>query len=917
MSIKSTWGRILLSGASIAAMGATPALAQQAQTGTPAATASEEVVVTATGRQAAIQDVPIAVTAIGQQQIQNAGIQDIKDLQNVAPGYKFYTGQSNTAGSNPTIRGLGTGADNPGFEGAVGVFIDGVYRSRAATALGDLPGIERVEVLRGPQGTLFGRNTSAGALNIITQAPEFDTHYWMDATAGNLSLGAAHLGMNTALSDNLAVRVDGSIRGRDGYITDLRSNQDLNTISRWSGRAQALWDINENASLRLIFDGGHSDENCCYAVTLQRGPTGAAINGVMAAVPGGVGILPGKASLGPVGSPQSFTSTALGNPGLRQASVTPGHMPREQVDEWGGSGQLDWTLGGGVDMTAITSYRDWSSKRNQDIDFSDFDRAYRDGLEIGFKTFTQEVRFHGTMGRLDWLVGGFYGHEVMDTTDRIRVGTQAATYLDALAAGSDVSSLGAPDINGASPGSGYQIYNSFPGTNPATPTLFNVLFSALASTQNAAAPANPATGAPNGATLAALFGAAAAPGGFATQLSFADPVNGDGQQHDTWHTKTNSFAVFTHDQFNITDNLVLTLGVRYNRDDKDMTGNILSTFPGCGVVQSNAANTGSVLFYSPNPALPAATQAALGGVVTNVLSLLTLACNPAINTVANGAYSDSHQDTAWTGTASLAYHITPDVMLYGGYSRGYKSGGWNVDRSGFNILPFSTTKPSTADLAFDPEFVDSYEVGLKNTLWGHTYLDINGFYETVKDFQLNAFSGFNFITFNAPRIISRGVEVDLTSHPTANLMLSGGVMYDDAFYDTTVHINPLVASDTILAGTQLAGAAKWTGTGSVTYTLPLGNDLQALFYADGRYTSPYPVQTLSRNPLSDNDAYTIYNARIGIGRQDDRWSFEVWAHNITNQYYNIGAFGVPEQTGTLDVYPSEPRTWGATLRLRY
>src|SRR5439155_1215019 len=119
------------------------------------------------------------------EQIQNAGIDDIKDLQQLAPGYRFYTGQSNTAGSSPSIRGLGTGADNPGFEGAVGVFVDGVYRSRASTALGDLPSVERVEVLRGPQGTLFGRNTSAGALNIITQAPEFASHFWLEGGGGD------------------------------------------------------------------------------------------------------------------------------------------------------------------------------------------------------------------------------------------------------------------------------------------------------------------------------------------------------------------------------------------------------------------------------------------------------------------------------------------------------------------------------------------------------------------------------------------------------------------------------------------------------------------------------------------------------------------------------------------------------------
>src|SRR5688572_12419379 len=132
MKTKSNWTRILLTGASLAAMGAlSPAHAQDEET-------SDEIVVTATGRAAAIQDVPLAVTALSGESLQNAGVEDIRDLEQLAPSFHFSTGQSNTAGTAVQIRGIGTGSDNPGFEAAVGVFIDGVYRSRAGTALADL-----------------------------------------------------------------------------------------------------------------------------------------------------------------------------------------------------------------------------------------------------------------------------------------------------------------------------------------------------------------------------------------------------------------------------------------------------------------------------------------------------------------------------------------------------------------------------------------------------------------------------------------------------------------------------------------------------------------------------------------------------------------------------------------------------------
>jgi outer membrane receptor protein involved in Fe transport len=149
-------------------MGAmTPAFAQDEEV-------TDEIVVTATGRAAALQDVPVAVTAVDADTLENTGANDLRDVTQVAPSLQMGTGQSNSSGTIARIRGIGTGSDNPGFEAAVGIFVDGVYRARAGAALADLPDLERVEVLRGPQGTLFGRNTSAGAISVITAGPEFD-----------------------------------------------------------------------------------------------------------------------------------------------------------------------------------------------------------------------------------------------------------------------------------------------------------------------------------------------------------------------------------------------------------------------------------------------------------------------------------------------------------------------------------------------------------------------------------------------------------------------------------------------------------------------------------------------------------------------------------------------------------------------
>ncbi len=163
----------------------------------------------------------------------------------------------------------------------------------------------------------------------------------------------------------------------------------------------------------------------------------------------------------------------------------------------------------------------------------------------------------------------------------------------------------------------------------------------------------------------------------------------------------------------------------------------------------------------------------------------------------------TREENEFSGTASLAYHINDDMMIYGGYSRGYKAGGFNVDRSGFRITPATLAGTSCAtptggagrvcadDLGFDPEFTDAYEIGLKTTLFGgSTTFNVTGYYQAISDYQLNAFNGFNFITRNVPDVISQGVELELSTNPIEGLNITAGLVYNDAYYDSTVVFNP-------------------------------------------------------------------------------------------------------------------------------
>jgi iron complex outermembrane recepter protein len=854
MSTKTKLGWLLLSGASLAAMGAlSPAMAQDE------VEVEDEIVVTATGRSAAIQDVPLAVTAVGGEQLENSGAQDLRDVTQVAPSLQMGTGQSNSTGTIARIRGIGTGSDNPGFEGAVGIFIDGVYRARAGAALADLPELERVEVLRGPQGTLFGRNTSAGAISVITAGPDYDPGMNLEVLYGadeleEMEMGA---GVNIPISDSVAFRFDGSVRERQGYITDLISGDDINNRSRWSARGQMQWDISNTASLRVIVDGSESDEVCCGITPLIYGPAQAVITALTAGA----------------GTP------AINVEG-RGMTVTPGRNYGETTEDSGISAQLDWEIGG-VNLTSITAFRDWSARRNQDIDFNLIDIAYRDGLTVGFENFTQEFRLQGDAGPVDWLVGLFYGDEKLDTTDTIRIGANTNLYSNILTASST-------NVVPFPPG-GCELYNF-----TAAPSVFQCAVGLLPAPLQV----------PYGTTIAGINAGHILPN-----------AAGSGQSADNWKVDTQSLSLFTHNEISLSDNLMLTLGVRYNQDEKDLNATLASTSASCTSLQAMETGTDAI-----TPAAPGIVTVILG---TPLAQLMNLACNPAVNPIANGAWAGAAEENEFSGTASLAYHMSDDVMLYGGYSRGYKAGGFNVDRSGFSITPatVSAATLNTGQLHFDPEFTDAYEVGIKSTiLGGSTTVNLAGYFQQIHDYQLNAFNGFNFITRNVPEVVSQGAELEISARPIDGLTINGGLVYNDAYFDSTVVFNPTSpVGNTVNAGDPLSFAPEITVTGAIAYEVPLGGDLRALFYVDGRYNGEHRTQILNREPngQTDNGAYAIFNGRIGVGPENDRWSVQLWGQNLTDETYYVGAFQATLQNGTFVVYPNEPQTYGVSLRLSY
>ena len=189
----------------------------------------EEMIVTATKREQSIQDIPVAVSAFSGELLKNSGITDARQLVGLAPSFFLSSSASEAAGATARIRGIGTTGDNAGLESAVAIFIDGVYRNRSNVGLTELGEVERIEVLRGPQGTLFGRNASAGLVNVITKQPEFELGGYGEATYGNFDQLRFAAGITGPIvEDVLAALIDAVYFELDGFLDDAVTGDEFN-----------------------------------------------------------------------------------------------------------------------------------------------------------------------------------------------------------------------------------------------------------------------------------------------------------------------------------------------------------------------------------------------------------------------------------------------------------------------------------------------------------------------------------------------------------------------------------------------------------------------------------------------------------------------------------------------------------------
>ena len=818
----------------------------------------EEIVVTATKREQTLQDVPVAVTVTTVETLERAQIRTISDLQSIIPSLRVSQLQTSTQ-TNFIIRGFGNGANNPGIESSVGVFIDGVYRSRSAGAIGDFVDVERVEVLRGPQSTLFGQNASAGVISVVTQKPSLDkTSGMVELTLGNYNGRIAKGKVTGPISENVGFSLAGSFNERDGYYRNLADGSMLNDRNRWDVRGQLLWKASDALELRIIGDISDIDEVCCGVSNLFNGPTGGAV-----AATGGR-IYPGVAN-------------SVGLPFDRANYVN--KKPVNALRNSGLSVSLDWDLGD-FTLTSITA------SRQQDLDF-DYDFDFTSGAlgtvnrnvgDIG--TVTQELRLaYDAGGKVRGLLGGYYFDERVDFSNDIQIGSGFRTYAGLLTG--SLSTL--PTLEGA--------------LGLPTGTLFAAnTGNKIDTTQDTKA--------------YTLFG----------QLDFelTDRLTLTGGLAYTNTQKDVDYRQRTTEAFSDLDFVQIGFAQIFSSLTRlpptpanltnpalavaARTADALSVVP-CSATTGPACNPLLGLYalqflHSPVPFTDKSDDSK-----TTYTVRLAYDINDNLNTYLG--VSTGYKATSWNlsrDSKPFAPATPARSPLGGALNPYYPRYGTRYARPEESTVTELGIKGRWSRFAANVAVFDQSIKDFQSNLFlGTGFVLGNAGKQTTRGVEIE----------------TQGKVTD-----SLQLALSYTYLdpkYDSFPGAEAVPVGLCAAAPTTgsrptdLTGKTVANISKHSVSAGVTQGFSIG-DTEGFVRADYMYQSN--VQTVENvcPQLSSRQVNTL-NASVGFSR--DGWDFLLWGRNLNNDDYLIQAFPSVAQTGSFSGYPNEPRTYGITVRRNF
>ncbi len=795
----------------------------------------EEVIVTAEKRSTTLQDTAIAVTALSGDDLAQGLINNALDIQMSVPNMLMSKGQFNAA--NIAIRGIGNSAVGVSADSGTGVHFNGVYLNAPRSFETEYYDIERVEILRGPQGTLYGRNTTAGVINIISRRPEPEFGGDIQIELGNYNAVKTRGAINLPLNDSWQQRFSGFFLRRDGFVDNTFTGEDVDGRDMYSLRSSTLFS-NERVEAHLVVNYFKEDsdrmrgsnQRClrdpegilgCLPTGLadQRTHTGATVTGFITNLIGSV--------TGLSFPEDDFVNSAIyANPRRQALDFTPVY----EVEEWVSSLEINLELGD-YTLTSLTGYHDAFFDARNDYDFA-----------VASEPWPVEVR-------VQQGPDGYYTTDRAYSSDRSFIDSRQ--WSQELRLASDFQGdwnflLGAFWLN-------YDAHNDYYVYNAAL-ELFGQL-----------------NGLPD------------------VQRQFWS--NTDPYELDTW-------AVFGELYWQATARLSVTLGLRYTEEEKTSRQRTI------------------YLAFLDDPTLP------------------------------GGDYETYQGDSdEVTGKLNLSYDFGDDVLLYATLSRSYKSGGFNPISVESPLL--DPARGGNPDLAFfGPEYINALELGLK-TRWLDNRLQLNGtwFYYDFQDLQVAKITNQTSINENVDSSSVQGLETELIWVPDSHWRLGANIAWLDTEIDEFVSVDPaninqLGTTENIvsgpnantyvgpgcpggtrtcdglpydLSGNQLVNAPEYSVSLSVEYTWPLDNNLDlrlgsSYYWQDNFYTR------LFNAPNDRVDQWDVWNATLGIHRQDGRWYLQGWVRNIGDEDHVTGQWLADQNLGLItNQFLLEPRTYGLTL----
>jgi iron complex outermembrane receptor protein len=784
----------------------------------------EEIIVTAQRREQNLQEVGISVTAFTANAIRELGFVNTTDVVTMTPGLSFTVPNAESSVINFFLRGVGLNEFADAQENPVAVYLDDVYKPAMGGLHFQLFDMERVEVLRGPQGALFGRNTTGGVVHYISKRPTSEPEGYLDVMVGDNSQVKAEAAISGG-TETVQGRLSLAVNQHDGYVKNRftpnavapGNSRDYSETDSTAGRGQILFNFSDNVELLLSANYSRNEGAVGawqHQVTRPGGdptdPTaldtsialGASEFNEWCEIFEFAQFDPGTDCLG-----------FLGAPGV----VLPGGVPEVGIDNdgdpWAGNydrsgrvetknvsyaADLNWEIGDLL-FTSITSTSNVERLQEEDTEMGPMP-IINPTFAAETDTFTQEFRLASTEGSTRWLVGAYYfDNEVTGIYD-----------LD------------------------------------TTQILDLVLF-------------------------------------------------------DVDYTQdTESWQAFGQVEFDFSDTWTLVAGVRYTDEEKTMNFENIDLWGTIGFCSTNDMACG----------VPATPISAWRPTADHTI----LFSESAVGSLAK------HDESYVTGKVELDYNISDDMMIYGSYSLGAKSPGFNsgfIDTTGLlaaNIvvpagdplcpeLPFSNSV-ACSDLPFKKEELNAFEVGYKSTIFdGSTRLNAAAFYYDYSDMQVFAFQFFNQIIFNADAEMF-GAEIELQSSPMEGLDLQFGLSYLDA----TVEDIPQRSTPGVQDRTPVA-APEWTANALVRYEWPaFGGSWSVMGWA---YYQSETYYDILNHPVSREDGYTVVNFRTAFVPANDNLEFYAFVNNAFEEEYIRYSFDFTIPFGFNQRSFGPPRWWGA------